>query len=152
MVVPLCVYSLIVTKGGFRVAFVLVSVAIALALLSVLGVDAMLSYPSTVRDVVLLWEGSWSNISLRSLVPNLVVPKSGELYQNFITPILSAPLPKGYVALGTALAAGLGLASLWKVRGREPRYARLSLLALFSRVEPARVASLSHVSFCAALS
>lgn len=136
VVVPLCLYALVVTKGNFRIAFALVSGAIAVALLLVFGVDAMLSYPSMVRDIVLLWESSWSNISLRSLVPNLVVPKSGELYQNFIITIVSAPLPKGYGALGTGLAAGLGLVSLWKTRGREPRYAMLSLLVILPVLNP----------------
>lgn len=136
VVVPLCLYALIVTKGGFRVAFALVSGVIAVALFIVFGSGAMLAYPSTVRDVVLLWEGSWSNISLRSLIPNLVVPRSGEFYQDFITPILPAPLPEGLMAFGTGLAACLGLASVWKARGREPRYAMLSLFVISPMLSP----------------
>jgi hypothetical protein len=136
ILVPLCVYTLLISCRRFRVGFVLVSAALVVLLFATLGVDVMVSYPSTAQEVVGLWHGAWENLSLRSLVANLVLPSSGNHFHDSINRVLSALPPAIYGTVGTALVVGVGIASLARARGREPRHAMLSLVVISPVLSP----------------
>jgi hypothetical protein len=136
ILIPLCVYTLCISRRSFRVGFVLVSAALGVVLWATLGMDLLLSYPSTAREVVGLWQGAWGNISLRSLVPNLLLPSSGVHVQDSVNVIISSPPSPIYGMLGTAIVVGVGIASLVRARGREPRFAILSLVVISPVLSP----------------
>ncbi len=136
ILIPVGLYLLVASHKRFRVTLLLSAGALVGLLWATLGVHAILSYPEAAAEALRVWEGVWVNISLRSFVANIAIPRFGQLSGNLMSPISPGPLAPEFGAIGMLLAIGLGLSSVVKARNREPRYAILSLLVISPLVSP----------------